>query len=103
MSSIAANHLCHRPANRKSASRLGKRETLLGEHTLGFELALGSTASKLHHTQSHYLLRLLTETRRRERKFHPRSEHANHRDGGFRLAARAYDNTEQEADAQCDC
>ena len=27
-----------------------------------------------------------TETRRRERKFHPRSEHANHRDRGFRLA-----------------
>ena len=77
MAPIAANHLCHRPANRKSASRLGKREALLGEHALRFELAWGSAASKLHHTQSHDLLRLLTETRSRERKFHPRSEHAN--------------------------
>ena len=86
MTPIAANHLCHRAANRKGTSRLGKSEALLGEHTLRFALAGGSTASKFHHTQSHYLLRLLTETRRRERKFHPRGEHANHRDRGVQTS-----------------
>jgi hypothetical protein len=98
MAPIAANHPCHRPADRKSASRLGKCEALLGEHAVRFEVAWSSSASNLLHAQSHDLLRLLTETRRREREFHPRSEH-----GGFRLAACSYDNAEQEADAQCDC
>jgi hypothetical protein len=75
MAAIAANHLLDRNAGGKGASGLGEGEALLGDHALRLELPGRSAKGELHHPQAHDFLRLLTQARGIEGKFHPGCEH----------------------------
>ena len=98
MAPIAAKHPCHRPADRKSTSRLGKCEALLGEHAVRFEIARTPPRA------SFIIRKAITSCVSWPRRAVASANfiHAVNT-AGFRLAACSYDNAEQEADAQCDC